>query len=342
MVRVPSRTVVAIGWTCIALESAFVGLLLVSKNMGDDAAGRGLATAWGLVLLPIVAIAAGALFRAQRSGRPGAVWAATLVAALPFLILLFNVAKGKVRSIDRAIGRAQQGRFDDPVLRQVAQAIDAGDTALVRRLATSNTLDWMQRDRWGSTILGHAVRRTGQPYEGYGRPEDLASVRILMESGAPYTPDAFEAEGRLMTSAGYNTDPTSLELMRIFLEHGADPNEKERFDDVPLVLHHNITVAKLELLAAHGADLQAKSTRTDRPQWSALMNAVAMSNWAVATWLLEHGLDPDYRAPDGQTVDSVLAADSTYADYHSEQETAERRTFVEAVAAWRATHARKP
>jgi hypothetical protein len=309
--------------------------------MGDDAAGRGLGTAWGLVLLPIVAIVGGALLWAQRSGRPAAIWTASLVAALPFLVMLVNAARGQVRSIDRAIGRAQQGRFDDPVLRQVAKAIDDGDTALVRRLATSSTLDWRQRDRWGSTILGHAVRRTGQPYEGFGRPEDLASVRILMESGAPYLPDAFEAEGRLMTSAGYNTDSTSLELMRIFLEHGADPNEKERFDDVPLVLHHNITVAKLELLAAHGADLQVKSNRSDRQGWSALMNAAAMSNWPVATWLLEHGLDPEYRAPDGQTVDSILAADSSDAEYHGEQENAERQQFIGAVAAWRSTHARK-
>jgi hypothetical protein len=172
-------------------------------------------------------------------------------------------------------------------------------------------------------------------YDGFGRPEDLASVRILFESGAPYTIDALGEGERLLTSAGYNTDSTSLALMKIYLEHGADPNELERFDSAPLVFHHNLTVPKLELLAAHGADLQLKSERSDRQGWSTLMNAAYMSNWQVATFLLEHGVSPDYTAPDGATLDSILADDPGYAESHSEAENAERRAFIGALKAWR-------
>ena len=333
-----TRTVAVVGWICFALEAGFVVLLLLSRNMGDDAAGRGLATAWGLILLPVVLVAGGALLWAQRSGRPIAVWSATTVLALPFLAGLFNATTELVKSMERGAWRARQGGFEDHALRQVAAAIDAGDTALVRRLATGTRLDWSARDPWGSTILGHAVRRAGQPYDGFGRPEDLASVRILFEAGAPYTMDALAPDERLLTYAGYNTDSVSLELMRIYLDHGADPNERERFDDVPLVLHQNLTVPKLELLAAHGADLQVRSEREDRRGWSTLMNAAYMSNWPVATWLLQHGVAPDYVAPEGMTLDSILVADSSYEELHGTEAVAERSAFIDSLRTWRARH----
>jgi len=85
MVRVSLRTLTIVGWICFALEAGLVVMLLLSRNMGDDAAGRGLATAWGLVLLPVVLIAGGALYWAQRSGRAGAVWVATLLVGAPFI-----------------------------------------------------------------------------------------------------------------------------------------------------------------------------------------------------------------------------------------------------------------
>ncbi|HEX5819253.1 MAG TPA: hypothetical protein VFY20_10255 [Gemmatimonadales bacterium] len=330
------KTVAVIGWIFFALEAAFVAMLLLSRNMGDDAAGRGLGTAWGLVLAPVVLAAGGALFWAQRSGRGGAVWAATAVLGLPFIVWAFNAASGSAKSLSRRASRARQGHFEDPAVRALARAVDAGDTALVRTLASAGGIDWTARDPWGATVVGHAVRRTGQQYEGFGRPVDVESVRILFESGAPYIIDAMGEGERLLTSAGYNTDDVSLALMGIYLAHGADPNERERFDDVPLVLHHNLTVPKLELLVAHGADLQVKSPRTDRQGWSALMNAAYMANWPVATYLLEHGVSPEYTAPDGMTLDSIITADPDYAQSQGAAEVAERQAFVDALAAWRA------
>jgi ankyrin repeat protein len=335
MVRVSLKALSVLGWIFFALEAAFVAMLLISRNMGNDAAGRGLGTAWGLLLAPVVLAAGGALFWAQRSGRGGATLAATLVLGLPFILLVFNALSGSAKELSRKASAARQGQFADPAVRALAKAVDAGDTALVRRLAADG-VDWTARDPWGSTVLGHAVRRAGQPYEGFGRPEDIASVRILFESGAPYTIDAVGEGERLLTSAGYNTDDVSLALMRIYLEHGADPNERERFDDAPLVLHSNLTVPKLELLAAHGADLQVKSARTDRQGWSTLMNAAYMSNWPVATFLLEHDVSPEYTAPDGMTLDSILAADPGYEQSHSDAEKAERQAFVDALTARRA------
>jgi hypothetical protein len=339
MVRVSLKTVAVLGWIFFALEAAVVALLLLSKNMGDDAAGRGLGTAWGLVLAPVVLVAGGALFWAQRSGRGGAIWAATLVLGLPFILWAVNAASGSAKSLSRKSWRAQQGRFEDPAVRALAKAVDAGDTALVRTLASAGGIDWAARDPWGATIVGHAVRRTGQPYEGFGRPVDIESVRILFESGAPYTIDAAGEDERLLTSAGYNADDVSLALMRIYLAHGADPNERKKFDDASLVLHSNVTVPKLELLTAAGADLQVKSEREDRQGWSTLMNAAYMSNWPVAMFLLQHGVPADYAAPDGTTLDSILAADPDYEQSHTDVEKAERQAFVDALAAWRA---RKP
>jgi len=65
-------------------------------------------------------------------------------------------------------------------------------------------------------------------------------------------------------------------------------------------------VAKLKLLAEHGADMNALNTRSDRRGWTVIMNDAYMQQWPETVYLLEHGAPVDYRAPDGQTLLSVL------------------------------------
>jgi hypothetical protein len=68
------KIAIVVGWTLLAVEAVIVVSMFVNPNMGDDAAGRGMARGFGLVLGPVL-IASALLFvwvsavgRAPRSG----------------------------------------------------------------------------------------------------------------------------------------------------------------------------------------------------------------------------------------------------------------------------------
>lgn len=48
------KTVATIGWICFAINALFVLSLFVFRNVGDDAAGRGMAQGFALVLTPVL------------------------------------------------------------------------------------------------------------------------------------------------------------------------------------------------------------------------------------------------------------------------------------------------
>lgn len=297
------RTLAIIGWTCFALDAVFVVMMFVSRNVGDDAAGRGMATGFAIVLTPVVLLAGGALWWAQRSGSFGGVLLATLLVGFPFLVMAKNVAMGPVSAIERAIKRSGEGTFDNAVLTDIARAITQGDTARVRQLAATPGLDFTARDRKGRTLLGIAVKAaTGYP----SVPGAVESARLLVDAGAKYADDAVEENGRMFSDVVYDSGDRWAALMDILLAAGANPNDTERWDGRPLLLHMNMTPAKARVLLAHGAKLDVRDTRDDRPGWNALMNAVTMRNWPLASFYLEQGLDPAFKATDGRTARDVL------------------------------------
>jgi hypothetical protein len=300
------RTIAIAGWICFALDALFVLMLLVTKNMGDDAAGRGLATAWGMVATVPLLVAGGVLlWGTQRHSRAATIVGAALT-ALPFIVMLASTARGFAGKASRAVWRSRQGKFADPVLTAVARAVDKGDTATIRALLAKRdgTRDFSQRDAWGQTLLGYAVQRT----QGMYAPEQSTeAARVLLQNGVPYTADAVrEGENWFASIATSSTDKWN-DLLEAALAAGADPNAREPYDENAMILSYNMTVAKLELLVRRGADVQARSARTDRPGWSTLMNAAYLGMWPEALFFLRHGVSPDYVARDGKTVRTVIA-----------------------------------
>ena len=83
-----TRAIALLGWVCLVLDAAFVVALIVIRDAGDDAAGRGVGRGWGLVLLPVLLIAAGLLYRGTKSGSQLGAISGTLIVALPFLSLI--------------------------------------------------------------------------------------------------------------------------------------------------------------------------------------------------------------------------------------------------------------
>ncbi len=300
-------------WILFALEALFVLVLFVTKDMGDDAAGRGMARGFAFVLAPILLVAGALLLWGQRGGVRLAFWAGFLVVASPLLFAAVGAVKGQVRSIDLALGRAQFGRFDDRRLNALARAVDRRDPEALRRLLADGRPDFAARDRREHTILGHAVMRALDA-QGPDIPAQVECVRVLLDAGAPadrralspertsYAPEDYELIAAVFGHPAANAVP----LLDLLLGRGMDPNVGDMFDE-PLIFSTYADVPKLAALARHGGDMTRRHTRADRAGWTALMNAISFRSWDTALFFLEHGVRVDPVAPDGQSAATLLA-----------------------------------
>lgn len=319
-----------IGWTCFALELLFVLMLLRSRNVGDDAAGRGLGTAFGLVLLPLVLLVGGTLLWGALAKSVAITRAGALLAALPFLVMVFMTARGMLQKGNRAINQGRIGSFSDPALTRLARAVDAGDDATVKGLLRGATLDFSQRDVFGRTLLGHAVFRATS-FDG--TPEQRAMVRVLLEHGVPYAADATEVDGDWATEMAVRSEDSAIDLLDVALQHGADANAIVRGDDEPVLFAVSMTPAKADLLVAHGANVQAVAPGGFRKGWTGLMNAAYHGQWEMARWFLAKGIPTDYAAPDGMTLAKVIEGAHTLARKHGYTQHDEAAAFMAEVHA---------
>jgi len=305
-------------WVCFAIELIFVAVLFITQNAGDDAAGRGVATGYGIVLLPLALISGALLYWGQNSSSSAVQWVALLVVAIPFLFGGGLWANNEITiAVDRSRA-AHAGDFADPRLSALAHAIEAGDPkALEALLEEGGPINWQARNQSNATLLGYALRAPLLDTDG---ERFLQTVRILLAHGAPLTGDPTYPEKPLLAAIIDGNSPATLALLRTVLEAGADPNTGDR-SGLPLI---HITngwqgAKKVELLVEFGADLQALNNRPDRPQWTALMNAAYMQDWDLALYFLNLGVPADYRAPDGNTLATIMI--ELAARYVSYQET---------------------
>jgi hypothetical protein len=297
------ESVALVGWICFAVDALLVLGLFVSKNVGDDAAGRGMATGFGIVLMPVLLVAGGILLWGTRSGSKAGIIGGALLTGLPFIILGANFVTGMVDKMDRAASLSRRGKFRDAALTEIAKAIASGDTAAVRRLVAGATLDFTQRDPFDRTLLGVAVDRATETDAG---PGHKAMVGALLDAGVPYAADATEIDGNWFSEWACSHGDTNNALLQAALRHGADPNANERYDEHPMFFCYNMTLPKIRMLVQHGADVQRRSQRIDRMGWSALMNAVYLREWEWALYFLEQGVPAGYKSEDGSTALSIL------------------------------------
>lgn len=299
-------------WALLALEALFVLSLALQQNMGDDAAGRGMATGFAILLAPIVLAAAALLWWGSRTGPAVAWWIGFCIVSAPLAYAAVNVASSTLTSVSRGLWQAQQGRFEDDRLTDLARAIDAQDTAAVQRLLDAGAVDWTARDRWGRTLLGHAIAQAVSDYNGATSRAEF--VHQLLAAGAPPAANAIAAEASVASVSEHNLvyhlygvhNPNALAVMDMVLSAGASTDVRDE-DGRPIYFSTYTVLPALEILARHGADFKKLDTRSDCLQYSALMNAVSMRMWAVARFFLQQGLSPDYTAPDGKSMRTILA-----------------------------------
>lgn len=309
------KAISVIGWICFALDAAFVVALIVIRDAGSDAAGRGLGRGWGLLLLPILLAAGALLYWGSKNQSKAGTIVGTLMVALPFILLAQGKFKQMRENSNYRAEKAEHGRFVDANLNAVAELIAAGDTTSLRTLmasykANNTVLDYTQRDASGETLLGYAVYVATD----YSATADKADVlELLFQSGVPYQADAVKADAvkaeavkagedwhrDLAVGGGGNRE----RVMELALNAGANPNATARYDKFNMILAHELKLPQIRILVKHGADVHAIKDNG----YTTLLNAVYFKFYPEALFYLDQGIDPDYVAPDGNTVQLELA-----------------------------------
>ena len=309
------RIISILGWICFALDAAFVVALIVIRDAGSDAAGRGLGRGWGLILLPILLAAGGLLYWGTKSGSKVGTLAGTLMVALPFIMLAQGRIKQMRESAQSNAQKAEYGLFADANLNAISKVIDAGDTTALQTLLASYkaqgiALNYTQRDRSGATLLGFAATRA-MDYEG--TMDKVAALRILLQNGVPYTADAQKVGEDWSFEALTGAPDRFVEIANIALDAGADPKQQARRDRYPIIMSYELSVPKLQLLVNHGADVHVRNERGE----TTLFNMVRFKKFPQALFFLRQGVDPDIAASDGTTMQSEL--EKGVREYQSQQ-----------------------
>jgi len=305
--------------------------LLTGRNVGGDAAGRGAGSLLGLFLTPMVVVAGGLLFWGWRGGPVVASLAGSALVLLPTALAIGRTIKGNSHLLGKW-QRARDGHFSDAKLRELAQAMDTGDSAAVRRLAGDPTLNRQQRDPLGRTILGHALIRAGDPSNG--TPAQMEALRLLLSAPpSKWDEAALDPDGHSLARIAAAPGEKATAIVALGLQHGANPNGLARSGIYPLIFDPEMDLARVKLLAQHGANIHALAPKSagGSEGWTLLMCAVDRRRFALAKWLLDQDVNHRHAALDGQSLETLLS-DSNLV--HTEAPAAsdpEERQFIDAL-----------
>lgn len=301
---------IVIGWLFFTVDAFFVIASLISRNMGEDAAGRGVAFTYGLVSLVFVLIGGAALYFSTRSHSwPGSV-GAIFALALPLLFLFGADLESYLHQFRSRLDSRKEGRYPEPAQSELAKAIRTADFAAMRKtLATHPNLKG--RDDAGFDLLSYAVMETRLARDEQENARSVEAVRLLLDAGMD--PDESRDPDDSSTFAGLApnvfqpgpdgnvVNPVGAEVFRLFLEHGANPNTLRGKE--PLIFSTWGNVDSVREMLDHGADINLRDANGDTPLLFYLWNG----RWSAALLLLQRGADINVQNRLGTTPELALA-----------------------------------
>lgn len=180
---------------------------------------------------------------------------------------------------------------------ELADATYHQDTAAMSALVTGDQMDVNAVEpRFGETILMLSVRRG-----------DLITTKHLLQLGAdPNLTARFQGSTALTYAADLEAvNPKAVEIIRLLLSNGADPNLPEGCEDIverciarsPLIAVCSdntggiFLIDEVAALVEAGADVNYR----DWTKMSALQASIIFEHFNAALYLIEHGAD--YRSP---------------------------------------------
>ncbi|AIE87733.1 ankyrin repeat domain-containing protein [Fimbriimonas ginsengisoli] len=135
----------------------------------------------------------------------------------------------------------------------------------------------------------------------------LECARDLLDRGAdPNTYLRYRGEAKIPVLYGAAAESQHIDIVRLLLERGAEPNDGES-------IYHSAEKGRtdiLELLGEHGAEFGPPSSHLCFLFYYREYYESAPANLRGATWLLEHGADPNVRC--GDTSETPLHSACRY------------------------------
>jgi hypothetical protein len=308
------KALVIFGWTVFALEAVFMIAAMISRDMGDDAAGRGLAFGYGLIGLVFVLLGGVALFFSARAHSWLGATASILPLVLPLLLFFGTDIEYYVHRIVGSLQRQKEGRFPEPAQRELYKAILAGDYAAMRKILAAHP-NLNARDEADTDLLWYAVTQTHliRGRSGSLAEEDaenlkyVEGIRLLLEadmdpnqSKGPYGGSTFGDAGSLVSPPSGPPARAAMETFRVLLNHGANPNQLREGQPLIFSIWNNLDAMR-ELLD-HGADINARDPSGD----TALLFYLWNGRWDAAVFVLERGADIDVQNNSGMTPELAL------------------------------------
>jgi hypothetical protein len=288
-------------WVLFAVDAFMVAAAVVSPNMGDDAAGRGLALGYGMVALVFLLIGGPALFFGGRAQSRLAVTGAMVMLALPLLLFFGTDLENVVHSATGWFSDRKVGRYPERAQRELAKAIRAGDPAAVQKILAARP-NLNARDEAGNDLLGFAVSMSTALDTGVSPQNRIEVVRLLLEAGM----DPNQARGVYGTATFFDlsrslTVPANVEIFRLFLDHGADPNAIG-VEGAPVIFDTWQNLPSVRAVLDHGGRVEIRDGGGNTP----LLFYVANGRWDAALLMLDRGADVGVQNQNGVTLEMAL------------------------------------
>ncbi len=303
------KIIIVAGWGLFAIDAFLAVVALISRNLGNDAAGRGVAFTFGLIGLAFVfAGGAGLYFSGRFHSWLGAA-ASILPLALPLLLFFGSDIESYAQRVASVFHRQKAGRFPDPAQRELFNAIENDDCEAIRKILAARP-NLGARDEAGSDLLSYAVTQTHLARSDEENVKSVEGVRLLVDAGADPNPPFIESAYHVSRPMpdGWAADPAGAEVFRLLLEHGANPNVLK--EKQPLIFDIWTNPDSMRAMLDHGADINARDENGDTPLLFYLWNG----RWDAAMLVLERGADVSVQNKLGTTPQLALANGKRIAD----------------------------
>lgn len=304
-----SRFVAALPWTlwCFLVAGLLYGLVraFTDRTVSPEA-GRGLGTMVIIALLVVAVIMGVLLHLAVKRQSTAGVVLITVILAWPVFVLVARPAVLAFKARGASNEAARIGDFADARLASMAGAIAASDTAALRQMLGNQTPPGGV-DRAGNDLLAYAL------IEFRDRRGSAAPIRMLLDAGARPGETTLGSGQDVLNFMALGLTDDGVEVMRLLLEHGADPNIRDPISERTPLATVSQRPEVVRMLVEHGAEMNT----IQYGGVSAVVEFISRQDWASALYLIEKGADLDIKNPDGLSVDYYLESwkESVHGDH---------------------------